>query len=92
MTEQQLNGIRTLGRKYNFETDVIFTNGHYQYNRKRFETTADSIQFPLFKLNPGLRHVRFTPPNGRWEVGYWFWLRDRSYERSFKIRRGLVST
>jgi hypothetical protein len=72
MTEQQCYGARTAGVDNNFETDIIYTNGHFQYNRKRFETTVDSIQFPLFKFNP----VFINANNLNNPV----WLRDKYHE------------
>ncbi len=88
MTEQQLMGIRTIGINYNFETDILFVNNHFQYNRKRFETTADSIQFPLFKLNPGIRQNYINePPYGPTDTT--IWLRDRAYEQSINWTDGL---
>lgn len=77
MTEQQCYGARTAGVDNNFETEIIYTNGHFQYNRKRFETTVDSIQFPLFKFNSSLT----SSTNSR--SGYFVWLRDMSYEKPF---------
>jgi len=72
MTEQQCYGVRTAGVDNNFETDIVYTDGHFHYNRKRFETTADSIQFPLFKLNPFFINAdNLNTP---------VWLRDQYHE------------
>ena len=94
MTEQQINGSRTIGVNYNFETDIVFTNNHFQYNRKRFETTADSIQFPLFRLNPGLRIYQFyqEDPYSPGSYNIWgrdYWIRDMGYEKSITWTDGL---
>ncbi len=74
MTEQQVNGARTIGVDHNFESDIIFNGSKFQYNRKRFETTIDSIQFPLFKLAPQYRGGKTDNISA-----YWFWLRDHTY-------------
>lgn len=76
MTEQQVNGARTIGVNYNFKSDIIFDGTDFHYNRKRFETTADSIQFPLFKLG-----YRGEYKNTQSSGNYWFWLRDYTYEQ-----------
>lgn len=92
MTEQQVNGARTIGVNNNFETDIIFTSDHFQYNRQRFETTVDSIQFPLFRLNPGLRQIIFYIQDqwgGTNKSGYWYWLRDMGYEKTINWTDGV---
>lgn len=89
MTEQQVMGTRTIGVNYNFESDILFINDHFQYNRKRFETTVDSIQFPLFRLHPGMRQNYFYNSAGSGDYSYCFWLRDRSYEQDINWTDGL---
>lgn len=75
MTEQQVNGARTIGVNYNFESDIVFDGTDFHYNRKRFETTIDSVQFPLFKLG-----YKGNYENAQF-ASEWFWLRDRTYEK-----------
>jgi hypothetical protein len=91
MTEQQVMGTRTIGVNYNFESDILFINDHFQYNRKRFETTVDSIQFPLFRLHPGMRQNYFYNSAGSNDYSSCFWLRDRSYESNINWTDGLSS-
>lgn len=91
MTEQQVMGARTIGVNYNFESDILFINNQFQYNRKRFETTVDSIQFPLFRLHPGMRQNYFYNSAGSGDYSNCFWLRDRSYESNINWTNGLSS-
>ena len=75
-----------------YKTDIIFISDHFQYNRQRFETTADAIQFPLFRLNPGLRQIIYYKQD-QWgyyqSYGYWCWIRDMGYEEAITWTDGL---